>query len=153
MRSAGKGPPEKSEPGSAKSPEGVVSEFVRRSFYQPNQRSDTVSRDQIALVYRRAIDLVWQGLSPWLGPLGCRAIVNRALDVSGRKWVFLQGMRVTETGLDADRLHRALDGVSPSQAAEGLEELLLQIVQVVRSLTGEVLTEPLLAVLSDFARE
>jgi hypothetical protein len=100
--------------------------------------------------YELAVEIVWGSLSPWVGNLGAKAIVSRSADLAGRSFEFLQRVRVTETGLDRERLRVALRGIPCPRAAEGLEGLLLQVVEVVRGLTGDILSDPMLATLSAY---
>lgn len=102
----------------------------------------------IADAYCDGLTLVWDGMTPWIGPLGARAVLRRATDIAGREWPFLLNLSVTDKGLDREHLSTALADIPLPTATEGLVTLLTQIVAVLDNVAGDVLVKSVLSKLA-----
>ena len=98
--------------------------------------------------YSDWLTLVWDGMTPWIGPLGARAVLRRATDIAGREWPFLLDLSVTDKGLDRERLSTALADIPLRTATDGLLTLLTQTVAVLDSIAGDILVESVLSKLA-----
>jgi hypothetical protein len=112
-----------------------------------------MSPEQLAKAFEHAFAALWERAQRTLGDVTLRAIVDRVVHSASERFPVLASLRVEEsTGLQCEGLREQARRIaSPLEPA--IEYVLVEFLRILGSLTAEVLTPALHAVLSRVTAE
>jgi hypothetical protein len=108
----------------------------------------TLSPEALVSVYERALDALWRRAHMSLGEITLMAIVDRVLHDGTGKFPHLAALKVETSGIQFGALRLAAQGVELTLLDESLAFLVVELLRVLGTLTGEILTPGLHAELS-----
>jgi hypothetical protein len=103
-------------------------------------RAEPLSPQALVELYERALDALWRRAHLSLGEVTLMAIVERVLHHGTEKYPHLAPLKIETSGVHVGELRQAalaLDGVL---LEESLEFLVVELLRVLGTLTGEILT-------------
>jgi hypothetical protein len=102
----------------------------------------------------RALGAIWQRTRLPLGEITLDAIADRVLQIAQEKYAFLAGSRRDSTGISLKELGTQNNPpVQTAELREGLCFLLIEFLNVIGTVTGEILTPGLRAEISKLIAE
>lgn len=104
--------------------------------------------DRLIRLFQAAFDAVWQRALVTLGTVTLTAIVDRVLYNALERHPVLAALELGGDGIDCGALARRRDGLARQPLADGLREVLVEVLAVIGSLTAEILTPALHAALA-----
>lgn len=104
--------------------------------------------DRLIRLFQAAFHAVWQRAQVTLGTVTLTAIVDRVLYNAIERHPLLAPLELGSDGIDCGELARRRDGLAPQPLADGLRDVLVELLAVIGSLTAEILTPALHAALS-----
>ena len=107
-----------------------------------------LSQEVLVHLYERALDALWRRAHMSLGEITLMAIVDRVLHTGTEKFPHLAALKVETSGVQFVGLRLAAAGVDPVLLDESLAFLVVELLRVFGTLTGEILTPGLHAELS-----
>ncbi|HYO57754.1 hypothetical protein [Archangium sp.] len=108
----------------------------------------TLSHEALVNVYERALDALWRRAHMSLGEITLMAIVDRVLHDGTGKFPHLAALKVETSGVQFGALRVAVQGVDLALLDESLAFLVVELLRVLGTLTGEILSPGLHAELS-----
>ncbi|AKJ01192.1 hypothetical protein ATI61_11499 [Archangium gephyra] len=111
-------------------------------------RGAITSPDALVNLYERALDALWRRAHMSLGEITLMAIVDRVLHDGSGKFPHLVALKVETSGVQFGAFRLAAQGVDLALLEESLEFLVVELLRVFGTLTGEILTPGLHAELS-----
>jgi hypothetical protein len=108
----------------------------------------TLSPEALVNVYERALDALWHRAHLSLGEITLMAIVDRVLHDGTGKFPHLAALELETSGVQFEGLRLAAPGLAPALLDESLAFLVVELLRVFGTLTGEILTPGLHAELS-----
>ncbi|HYO74602.1 MAG TPA: hypothetical protein VEU33_51870 [Archangium sp.] len=109
---------------------------------------EPLSSEALVDVYERALDALWRRAHLSLGEITLMAIVDRVLHDGTGKFPHLAALKVETSGVQFEGLRLAAPGLAPALLDESLASLVVELLRVFGTLTGEILTPGLHAELS-----
>jgi hypothetical protein len=106
------------------------------------------SPDGLFSLYERALDALWHRAHMSLGEITLMAIVDRVLHDGTGKFPHLAALKVETSGVQFGAFRLAAQGVDPALLDESLAFLVVELLRVFGTLTGEILTPGLHAELN-----
>jgi hypothetical protein len=100
----------------------------------------SMSPDALVNVYERALDALWRRAHLSLGEITLMAIVDRVLHDGTGKFPHLAALKVETSGVQFGAFRLAAQGVAPALLDEALASLVVELLRVFGTLTGEILT-------------
>ncbi|MFE8595941.1 hypothetical protein KYC5002_38810 [Archangium violaceum] len=108
----------------------------------------SLSPEALVNVYERALDALWRRAHLSLGEITLMAIVDRVLHDGTGKFPHLAALKVETSGVQFEGLRLASPGLATALLDESLAFLVVELLRVFGTLTGEILTPGLHAELS-----
>jgi len=106
------------------------------------------SPEALVNLYERALDALWRRAHTCLGEITLMAIVDRVLHDGTGKFPHLAALKVETSGVQFGAFRLAVQGLAPALLDESLAFLVVELLRVFGTLTGEILTPGLHAELS-----
>ena len=91
-------------------------------------------------VYERALDALWRRANMSLGEITLMAIVDRVLHQGVERFPHLAALKVEMSGVHCEELRLNAPTLDPARLEESLECLVIELLRVFGTLTGEILT-------------
>ncbi|HLL53477.1 MAG TPA: hypothetical protein VK447_08030 [Myxococcaceae bacterium] len=110
------------------------------------------SREELLELVERAVDALWRRAHYCLGGITLVAIVDRVLVHGTERFPFLSALRVEPTGVRFDGLAESAQRPPPEVLEQALRFLVVELLTVLGTLTGEILTPALGAELAKVSR-
>jgi hypothetical protein len=109
-----------------------------------SDHSSSVSREQVAEAYLKVIRLIDNRVTPFLGKVTTRVLVQGAARRVSTTYPFLHFLvKMPYTEVIPAVIHEQLSGVTPTELAAGLDALLQECFAGLKELTGDLIV-PLL---------
>ena len=109
-----------------------------------SDHSSSVSREQVAEAYLKVIRLIDNRVTPFLGKVTTRVLVQGAARRVSHTYPFLHFLeKMPYTEVIPAVIHEQLSGVTPTELAAGLDALLQECFAGLKELTGDLIV-PLL---------
>jgi hypothetical protein len=106
--------------------------------------SSSVTREQVAEAYLKALRLIDDRVTPLLGKATTRVLVQVAARHVLEQYPFLQFlMKIPYTEVNPSVIHEQLAGVSPQELDVGLNTLLQECFAGLKELAGDIIAPPL----------
>jgi len=106
--------------------------------------SSSVSREQVAEAYLKVIRLIDDRVTPFLGKVTTRVLVQGAARRVSNTYPFLHFLaNMPYTDVIPAFIHEQFSGVTPTELANGLDALLQECFSGLRELTGDLIAPPL----------
>jgi len=96
-------------------------------------------KQEILTIYTDLLKDIWQRMVPTLGRMTVAAMVERAQRVTVRRHPILRHVIVTREGIDLAPVGAQMPMISRDELHDGLKEFIVNIVDVLVTLTGDVL--------------
>lgn len=110
-------------------------------------RAGPLSPQALVDLYERALDALWRRAHLSLGEITLMAIVERVLHDGTERFPHLAALKTGTSGVHCGELRQAANAVEVALLDESLAFLLCELLRVLGTLTGEVLTPGLHAAL------
>jgi len=118
---------------------------------QPNSHHETVKAwcngwagslpaPALLATYERALEAIWSRAHMSLGEITLVAIVDRVLHHGVERFPHLAALKVEESGLHFEELRMSVSALDVARLEESLEFLTVELLRVLGTLTGEILT-------------
>jgi len=91
-------------------------------------------------VYERALDALWRRANMSLGEITLMAIVDRVLHQGVERFPHLAALKVEMSGVHCEELRLNASAIEPARLDESLRYLVVELLRVLGTLTGEILT-------------
>ena len=109
-----------------------------------SDHSSSVSREQVAEAYLKVIRLIDNRVTPFLGKVTTRVLVQGAARRVSHTYPFLHFLeKMPYTEVIPAVIHEQLSGVTPTELAAGLDALLQECFAGLKELTGDLIVPPL----------
>ena len=109
-----------------------------------SDHSSSVSREQVAEAYLKVIRLIDNRVTPFLGKVTTRVLVQGAARRVSHRYPFLHFLvKMPYTEVIPAVIHEQLSGVTPTELAAGLDALLQECFAGLKELTGDLIVPPL----------
>lgn len=106
--------------------------------------SSSVSREQVAEAYLKVIRLIDDRVTPFLGKVTTRVLVQGAARRVSNAYPFLHFLaNMPYTDVVPAVIHEQLGGVNPTELVTGLNALLQECFSGLKELTGDLIAPPL----------
>jgi hypothetical protein len=106
--------------------------------------SSSASREQIAEAYLRVIRLIDDRVTPFLGKVTTRVLVQGAARRVSDTYPFLSFLtKMPYTDVVPAVIHEQFRGLTPTELATGLDALLQECFSGLKELTGDLIAPPL----------
>lgn len=107
-------------------------------------RSSSVSRTQVVEAYLKVFKLIDDRVTPYLGKVTTRVLVQGAAKRVSQSYPFLQFLvKQPYHDIDPSMLQEQLSGVSAAELTDGLDALLQECFAGLRELTGDLIAPPI----------
>jgi len=100
----------------------------------------TLSQHELVDLYERALDSLWRRAHLSLGEVSLMAIVDRVLHEGTERFPHLAALKLETSGVQCGVLRHAASALEPAVLEESLSFLVAELLRVLGSLTGEILT-------------
>jgi hypothetical protein len=100
----------------------------------------TLSAPALIDVYERALDALWSRANQSLGEVTLMAIVDRVLHQGVERFAHLAALKVEASGVHFGELRMNAAALDVARLEESLEFLVVELLRVFGTLTGEILT-------------
>jgi hypothetical protein len=101
------------------------------------------SREELLELFERAVGALWRRAHYTLGEITLVAIVDRVLVHGAEKFPCLSALRVEPTGVRFNGLAESAQHPPPEVLEQALRYLMVELLTVLGTLTGEILTPAL----------
>ena len=109
-----------------------------------SDHSSSVSREQVAEAYLKVIRLIDDRVTPFLGKVTTRVLVQGAARRLSNTYPFLHFLsNMPYTDVVPAVIHEQFSGVTPTELATGLDALLQECFSGLKELTGDLIAPPL----------
>jgi hypothetical protein len=98
------------------------------------------SSDELVSLYERALDALWRRAHLSLGEITLMAIVDRVLHDGTWKFPHLAALKIETSGVQFAAFRLAAQRIDPVLLDEALASLVVELLRVFGTLTGEILT-------------
>jgi hypothetical protein len=106
--------------------------------------SSSVSREQVAEAYLKVIRLIDDRVTPFLGKVTTRVLVQGAARRVSNTYPFLHFLsNMPYTDVVPGVIHEQFSGVTPTELATGLDALLQECFSGLKELTGDLIAPPI----------
>ena len=99
-----------------------------------------MSQHELVDLYERALDSLWRRAHLSLGEVSLMAIVDRVLHEGTERFPHLAALKLETSGVQCGVLRHAASALEPAVLEESLSFLVAELLRVLGSLTGEILT-------------
>jgi hypothetical protein len=103
-------------------------------------RTEPLSPQALVELYDSALDALWRRAHMSLGEITLMAIVERVLLHGTEKFPHLAALKIETSGVHCGELRQSASALDLKLLEESLEFLLVELLRVLGTLTGEVLT-------------
>jgi len=108
-----------------------------------NNQVEEIRNLEVVDIYEDLLSKIWARTSAILGVVTVQAIMRRSILLIQEKYPLIGTLEVGEDGLHFEALKERMEPRAKSILKEGFEELVLQILDLLAKLTGEVIVEKL----------
>ena len=109
-----------------------------------SDHSSSVSREQVADAYLKVIRLIDDRVTPFLGKVTTRVLVQGAARKVMSTYPFLHFLvKMPYTDVTPAFMHEQFSGVTPIELAAGLDALLQECFAGLKELTGDLIAPPI----------
>ncbi len=115
------------------------------------KRAVTVSQDQLAGLFEKAMSALWHRTYSALGDITAAAIVDRVLYTATEKYSILGSLKLGfgAKGVNFAEFREQAGSVNDSELREAIQFVIVELLTVVGNLTAEILTPALHSELSN----
>jgi hypothetical protein len=113
-----------------------------------NSHGRSLSQQALVDLYERALDALWQRAHMSLGEITLMAIVERVLHDGTSRFPHLAALQIETSGVRCGELRQSAQVLNAALLEESLAFLVVELLRVFGTLTGEILTPGLHAELS-----
>jgi hypothetical protein len=99
-----------------------------------------LSQHELVDLYERALDALWRRSHQCLGEVSLMAIVDRVLHEGTERFPHLVALKIETSGVQCGALRQVAPGLEPALLEESLACVVSELLRVLGSLTGEILT-------------
>ena len=99
-----------------------------------------LSQHELVDVYERTLDALWRRAHMSLGEVSLMAIVDRVLHQGVERFAHLAALRVESSGMHFEELRVNAPTLEVARLEESLRFLVIELLRVLGTLTGEILT-------------
>lgn len=111
-----------------------------------SEYSSSVTREQVAETYLKVIRLIDDRVTPFLGKVTTRVLVQGAAKRVSSSYPFLHFLvKMPYTDVVPSVIHEQCSGVTSTELADGLDALLQECFAGLKELTGDLIAPPLYA--------
>ena len=111
-----------------------------------SEYSSSVTREQVAEAYLKVIRLIDDRVTPFLGKVTTRVLVQGAAKKVSSSYPFLHFLiKMPYTDVVSSVIHEQCSGVTSTELAAGLDALLQECFAGLKELTGDLIAPPLYA--------
>lgn len=111
-----------------------------------SEYSSSVTREQVAEAYLKVIRLIDDRVTPFLGKVTTRVLVQGAAKRVSSTYPFLHFLiKMPYTDVVSSVIHEQCSGVTSTELAAGLDALLQECFAGLKELTGDLIAPPLYA--------
>ena len=109
-----------------------------------SDHSSSVSREQVVEAYLKVIRLIDDSVTPFLGKVTTRVLVQGPARRVSNTYPFLHFLgKMPYTEVIPAVIHEQFSGVTPTELAAGLDALLQECFAGLKELTGDLIVPPL----------
>jgi hypothetical protein len=112
------------------------------------QAGEGLSPERLVQLFEAALGALWRRCHITLGEVTLGAVVDRVLQDATEKFPLIAQIEVKESGVDFARLHANASVLEGEELAGGIRFVLTHFLELLGSLTAEILTPALHAELS-----
>ena len=112
------------------------------------KRAATVSQDQLAALFEKAMSALWHRTYSALGDITVAAIVDRVLYNAAEKYSVLNSLKLDPSGVNFAEFRHQASTINDRELKEAIQFVLVEFLTVVGNLTAEILTPALHSELS-----
>src|ERR1044071_5626145 len=112
------------------------------------KRAATVSPDQLAGLFEKAMSALWHRTYSALGDITVAAIVDRVLYNAAEKYSVLSSLKLDRNGVNFAEFRQKAGSINDRELKEAIQFVLVELLTVVGNLTAEILTPALHSELS-----
>jgi len=112
------------------------------------QAANGLSSEQMLQLFERAVGALWNRAYLTLGEITLTAIMDRVLYSAAEKFPPFESLKVEPTGVDYRKLRERHEVFNQGELAEGIQFVITEFIEVIGSLTAEILTPALHAEIS-----
>src|SRR2546421_11535987 len=113
-------------------------------MFNMSENSSSVSREQVTEAYLKAIRLIDERVTPFLGKATTRVLVQGAARRVMHTYPFLHFLvKMPYTDVVPSVIQEQLSGVTPTELAAGLDALLQECFAGLKELTGDLIVPPI----------
>jgi hypothetical protein len=105
-----------------------------------NSLDGPLSPQALVDLYERALDALWRRAHMSLGEITMMAIVERVLHDGAGRFPHLAALHIETSGVRCAELRQAAQALDPALLEESLSFLIIELMRVFGTLTGEILT-------------
>jgi hypothetical protein len=102
--------------------------------------AEPLSQQALVDLYGRALDALWQRAHMSLGEITLMAIVERVLHDGTGRFPHLATLQIETSGVRCGELRQAAEALDAALLEESLAFLVVELMRVFGTLTGEILT-------------
>ena|SRR5438105_2654442 len=113
------------------------------------KRAATVSEDQLAGLFEKAMSALWHRTYSALGDITVAAIMDRVLYTATEKYSILGSLKIGEKGINFAEFHEQAESLNDGELRKAIQFILVELLTVVGNLTAEILTPALHSELSN----
>lgn len=106
-------------------------------------------KEEVLTIYQDLLQTIWNRILPTLGRVTVVVIIERALTITQKKYPILRHLRVVQEGIDFQEMQMHVDEVGHDRLREGLNELIVTLIDILAMLTGNILVEQLVKEIED----
>jgi hypothetical protein len=103
-------------------------------------RAGPLSSQALVELYERALDALWRRAHLCLGEITLMAIVERVLHDGTERFPHLAALKIETSGVNFGELRQPARALDAALLDESLSFLLVELLRVLGTLTGEILT-------------
>lgn len=107
------------------------------------KRVTQARKEEVLTIYQDLLQTIWDRILPTLGRVTVVVIIERALTITQKKYPILRHFQVVQEGIEFQEMHRRVDEVGHDVLREALNELIVNLIDILAMLTGNILVEQL----------
>jgi hypothetical protein len=113
------------------------------------KRAATVSEDQLAELFEKAMSALWHRTYSALGDITVAAIVDRVLYTAAEQYSILGSLKLDAKGVNFAEFREQAGSLNNGELRKAIQFVLVELLTVVGNLTAEILTPALHSELSN----
>ena len=99
--------------------------------------------EDLVSIYENLLSIIWNRLLPTLGKFTVTTIVKRSITISENKFPIISNIEIKDE-FSLEKLRNQLKEEDCSYVSDAFNELIVNIIEILASLTGEIIIQKLL---------